>query len=313
MRRIVRLPTTKDRRIASNRPNIRSIQVVLNVVLTERRRIVRTSSARVVIFLAFGFLPVVSLADTVSLVNENFDGIGTSATATLPTNWKADKNATVQTLGTFAGAGTSTALRAGNNMSSSAGNGIYNFGAGDPAAASDRAVGFLSSGSGTASGNLYTVFQNSDVNAITSLNISSHVEKYRDGTNANGFSMQLLYSADGSTRMSAGAAFLTAFAADGDNSGFTPAPGTVVSIAGQTLNLSASPIAVGSSFYLAWNYSVTSGSTTTFAQALGIDNVVINGNAPALVPLPKSAWGGLAMIGWLGLVAGSKRLRSQPA
>jgi len=40
---------------------------------------------------------------------------------------------------------------------------------------------------------------------------------------------------------------------------------------------------------------------------------VIDFQAPAAVPLPKSAWGGLALIGGLGLVAGSKRLRRQPA
>ncbi len=86
--------------------------------------------------------------------------IGTDAVATLPADWKVDKLSSSQTVGTYATAGTTTNRLAGDNMSCSASNGIYNFGAGDPATATDRAVGFLSSSSATYSGNLYALFNN---------------------------------------------------------------------------------------------------------------------------------------------------------
>ena len=39
---------------------------------------------------------------------QNFDGMGTSATATLPTDWRVDKPGTVRTVGTFAAATATT-------------------------------------------------------------------------------------------------------------------------------------------------------------------------------------------------------------
>jgi predicted extracellular nuclease len=86
--------------------------------------------------------------------------------------------------------------------------------------------------------------------------------------------MQMFYSADGATWTNAGTDFLTAFAADASNSGFTPAPGVTVAITGKVLNV---VIPTGSDFYLAWNYSVTSGTTVTNAQALAIDDVSLLG------------------------------------
>src|SRR5206468_12945463 len=70
---------------------------------------------------------------------------------------------------------------------------------------------------------------------------------------------------------------LTAFAADANSSGFTTAPGATVSVTNKTLSVA---IPGNSTFYLAWNYSVSTGSTVTFAQALAVDNVSIVGAAP---------------------------------
>src|SRR5262249_4731732 len=99
------------------------------------------------------------------------------------------------------------------------------------------------------------------------------VEKYRAGSNAAGFRIQLFYSADGSGWTSAGSEFLTSFAANADNNGFATAPGTTVNVSAP-LNVA---IPSGGQFYLAWNYSVASGSTTTNAQALAIDDISILG------------------------------------
>ncbi|HOG27631.1 MAG TPA: hypothetical protein PLT96_07560, partial [Candidatus Cloacimonas sp.] len=213
-------------------------------------------------------------------VTQNFDVLGTSATATIPTGWKADKNTTARSVGTYSAAGTATEQRAGNNMSSSATNGIYNYGAGPADTATDRAIGFISSANATKSGNVYVQLTNNGSSTINSFSISYNVEKYRMGTNAAGFSIQMYYSANGATWTSAGSSFLTSFPADATTAGYDSAPGVTVPVSA-TLSYSLS---AGSSLYLAWNYSVTNGSTTSYAQGLGIDDVSITaGGAPTPV------------------------------
>src|SRR4029079_13152202 len=108
-----------------------------------------------------------------------FYGIGTTATATLPADFRADRPTSVRTVGTYAAAGSTTTAAGGANLATNAANGIYNFGAGTNAAGPDRAVGFLSSGTATQSGNLYAKFVNSTPGALTSLQVSYNVEKYR--------------------------------------------------------------------------------------------------------------------------------------
>ena len=223
--------------------------------------------------------------------------IGTSLTAALPTNWKADKNTTVRTVGTYSAAVTATERRAGNSMSATAANGIYNYGAGVEDTATDRAVGWISSSGGTQSGNLYGYFQNNTGAQLTEITVSYDVEKYRNGTNAAGFKAQMYYSTDGSAWTSAGATFLTSFAANADNNGFASAPGSTTGVSGQLVF--AAPIANAGFFYLAWNYSVASGTTTTNAQGLGIDNV--NLTSPLAAPLADfnaAAFGDHILVTW---------------
>lgn len=213
-------------------------------------------------------------------VSQDFT-IGTSATATLPTGWKVDKNSTARTLGTYSGAVAATDNRGGNNMTTSESNGVYNFGAGAPDSATDRALGWLSSSSATKSGNLYVLLTNTSSSSIPSFTISYNVEKYRKGTNSAGFTIQMYYSTNGSTWTSAGSDFKTSFAADSDNSGYTSAPGVTVNVSSKTLNVS---LGASSVLYLAWNYAVTTGSTTSNAQALSIDDVAIVAGGSVSVP-----------------------------
>lgn len=213
-------------------------------------------------------------------ITENFS-IGTSATATLPSGWKVDKNTNVRTLGNYALAGTATEQIAGNNMASNAPNGIYNFAAGDATSATDRAVGGISSGSASKSVNIYVMLNNNGSQTINDFTISYNVEKYRNGSNPAGFSIQMYYSTNDSTWTSAGSDFLTSFAADANNNGYTSAPGTTIAVNNKTLNVQLNP---GNNLYLAWNYSVTSGNTTSNAQALGIDDVTIKANSSATLP-----------------------------
>jgi hypothetical protein len=218
----------------------------------------------------------------IQYVTEQFDGLGSSATAALPANWGIDKQTAVRTLGTYSGAATATENRAGNNMSSSAGNGIYNFGAGDPASAGDRAVGWISTSGGTKSGNLYVYLHNTESNDLT-INVCYSVEKYRQGTNAAGYRIQMYYSTDGGSWTNAGNSFLTAWSADASNTGYAPAPGDSVPVCVQ----GAITAPAGSDFYLAWNYSVTSGTNTSNAQAIGIDDICIGSGANCPVELTR--------------------------
>ncbi|NLK92413.1 MAG: hypothetical protein GX273_04660 [Bacteroidales bacterium] len=226
-------------------------------------------------------------------VTENFDGIGVSATVTLPTGWKMSKNNTVRSVDAYSSAVTVTERIAGDNMANNAQNGMYNFGAGDPSSATDRALGGISSGSLSKSVNIYLDLYNNGAGAINDFSISYNVEKYRDGINSAGFSIQMYYSTDGSNWTSAGNDFLTSFAGgDANNNGYASAPGATVSVIGKTLNVS---LAASSHLYLAWNYSVASGSTTSNAQALGIDDVIITANSPE-EDKPVEVWRGGSFV-----------------
>src|SRR5262249_23047815 len=121
---------------------------------------------------------------------------------------------------------------------------------------------------------LYAQLVNNTGGSLSGLQLSYDVEKYRMGSNAAGFRIQLFYSTDGTTWTNAGNDFLTSFAADANNNGFATAPGASSSVTSKTINVA---VANGSNFYLAWNYSVSSGTTTTNAQALAIDNISILG------------------------------------
>ncbi|MFL6281550.1 MAG: hypothetical protein ACJ74Q_00115, partial [Pyrinomonadaceae bacterium] len=242
-----------------------------------RRALAAFALASALLLLPLSNALAVNLNTIETPVTQNFDTIGTTATATLPADFKADNNQAVRTVGTYAAAGTATTRAGAAGISTTAANGIYNFGAGtDATGTSDRAVGFLSaSGAGsTQSGNLYAKYTNATGVPISALRISYDVEKYRNGINAAGFRYQLFYSTDGTTWTSAGANFLTSFAADtGTNTGCNPAPCSTTSVTPRLLSIPT--VANNTDIYLAWNYSVSTGTTTTNAQGLGIDNISV--------------------------------------
>lgn len=218
---------------------------------------------------------------------QNFDSIGTSATATLPAAWRIDSLANPRTQGTYTAAGTATSLAAGASMSTSATNGLYNFGSGSAAMGSsywgsstDRALGWLATGAtvaagGTKSGDLYLQLAAPANTDISSLTVSYKLEKYRKGTTTAGWKVQLYYSVNGTSWASAGSSFSTAFANDAQAGGYDPAPGTATTV-NATL---AQYVPRGTPLYLAWNYTTTSGTAVdaTSAPALAIDDVSILG------------------------------------
>jgi DNA/RNA endonuclease G (NUC1) len=213
--------------------------------------------------------------------NQSFDGMGVPGSnpsvALLPTDFRIATPGAVRTVGSFTSATSQTNFAAGANMATNASNGTYNFGAGTTTlGGSDRAVGFISSAGSTLSGNLYAEFINNTGDQLSALQVSYAVEKYRKGSNPSGFRVQLFYSSNGISWTNAGPNFMSAFGPDLDNTGFATAPGATSPIS-STLNV---PVADKAKIYLAWNYSVTSGTTTSNAQALAVDNISILGIAP---------------------------------
>lgn len=204
-------------------------------------------------------------------MRENFDSLGSAAAAILPAGWRVDKHAHSRTVVSYAAATNSTEMLAGNNIpSSGAANGIYNFGAGDKTSASDRSVGGLSSGDASKSVNVYVKLRNDTDLTVTRWRVRYSVEKYRRGSNPAGFRLQLLAGANGRDWTAVTPA-ATLFPADASNEGYPTAPGLSVSeecIVCQT-------VPPGGLFYLAWNYSVAAGDTSSNAQALGLDDVQV--------------------------------------
>ena len=245
--------------------------------LTRAWRVVATVTvlALVSVYVAFA---AISLSTTVPYT-QNFAGMGipalNPAPSALPVDFRQDTISATRTLGVFGSASTQTARVGGANVATNAANGSYNFGAGTTTLGdADRAVGFVSSGTATMSGNLYAQLVNNSGSALSGLTISYDVEKYRNGSNPAGFRIQLFYSHDGLAWTNAGPDFLTSFGPDANNNGFAVAPGATQSVVNRSLNVS---VASGANFFLAWNYSVSSGGTTTNAQALAIDNISILG------------------------------------
>ncbi|HKG58779.1 MAG TPA: DNA/RNA non-specific endonuclease, partial [Pyrinomonadaceae bacterium] len=274
-----RLPLRRTRQQKTSRPNlVRTWRIIATVTLI----------AFASVYVAFA---AISLSTSVPY-SQDFTSMGIPLTnpapSNLPADFRQDTISAVRTLGSFSSGSTQTARVGGANVSTTAANGSYNFGAGTTTLGdADRAPGFISSGTATMSGNLYAQFVNNTGSALSGLQVSYDVEKYRSGSNPAGFRYQLFYSLDGLAWTNAGANFFTAFPADADNSGFATVPAATVSVTNQTINVS---VPNGANVYLAWNYSVVSGTTTTNAQALAIDNVSVLGIGNA-TPTNPSATG----------------------
>lgn len=209
---------------------------------------------------------------------QNFNALGTESRASLPFGWIVDKQTSVRTIGNIADALHQTDYRSGNNIAPNAANGIYNFGHGTAETAEQRAVGWLASGSGTASGNLYARLKNIGSESFRGFEMSYTVEKFRQGSNTEGFAIQMYFSFDGEIWHSGGENFYHFFEPDDNNDGYDNAPGLTQQVDGYLFTGLINP---DEKVYLAWNYSVASGSTTTNGQALAINNV-------SLTPADKS-------------------------
>lgn len=206
--------------------------------------------------------------------SQDFDSLGSSATASLPSGWSATASTSIRAVTSteYSAVGTATTQQGTGSGTSG---GIYNWG--ESTNTTDRGVGFLATGSATKTGNLY--FSLTADGYIPDFTVSYDVKCYRN--NSRQYQFQLYYSTDdGSTWTSAGGDFLTQPATN--SSAYYATPG-VTSVASKTLDVS---LTAGKTVILCWSYSVSSGTQTSNAQGLGIDNVVIvAGQSSGLDPL----------------------------
>lgn len=185
--------------------------------------------------------------------SQNFDGI---SGATLPTGITQNGSGSAGT--------TATAL----NGTSSGNSYVFISG-------SDKAVGFLNSGSYTTGKYIVAQFTNNTGSLITALAVSFDYEKYRTGNRAWTFNFATSTNGSSYTNNASGTHTWNSDGANG--SGIFP-PQSV----SKSFSITGLSIPNGTSYYMRWQLDGNGGSTN--GQALAIDNIVVVATAGAIKP-----------------------------
>jgi len=227
-----------------------------------------------------------------SAITENFDVLGGadadpstdaktggSRESTLPMGWKIERNLSApRTIGAYGNAAETTMYIGGQSLASNAYNGTWNFGA---TGSDDRAIGGLTTGVDNGTRGLTVMvrlYNNSEWN-FDKIALSYDIEKYRNGSNAAGFTVQLYTSTNGVNWTSAGETFCATYTPDANNNGFATVPADTRAMSGEL----EVRFPKNSDLYLGWNISVSSGTSCNAAPGLAIDNVSITPSGqPAL-------------------------------
>jgi hypothetical protein len=217
---------------------------------------------------------------------ENFDGLGTSATATVPTGVKLSGEA-APTYGSAANYTVTSVAANGNNFTSG---GTYNFAAG--AGSTDRALGFLNSGSFGTPRSIMLAVNNNTGAAIQDLNVQFNLEKYRTG--GREYNWTFYTSPDGVT-WTAQAAGTQNYPADfqpgtttANNATYYYPPQTTA----KTVALASVNMASGATYYLRWTQMGVGGSVSgaTNGQGSGLDDVTLTPTlAGGTTPTPTAS------------------------
>ena len=187
----------------------------------------------------------------------------------LPEGWRIERNTTgPRTIGSYAAAVDTATYIGGQSLASNAYNGIWNLGA---TGSTDRAIGGMTTGvaNGTRTINLMAHIENQAAQDIVGIELMYDIEKYRSGSNAAGFTIQLYWSNNGYVWNSAGDDFKMLYAAESATAGYAVVPAQTTTISGSMpCNLAA-----GNDLFLCWMISVSSGDNCASAPSFGIDNV----------------------------------------
>jgi hypothetical protein len=197
-----------------------------------------------------------------STVTVDFNSIGSSSTATLPTGWKMGTDWSTGVTATTQAAGTTGT----GVVSSSSSGGFFNWANGVTAATTDRALGFLTSGSFSSPRTIIYAFQNNTGGAVTALTLTWNYEKYRSGSRAFAWTF---FHGDTPTATTAATTGDQAYGADAANTTVFNPPQAVA----KTVTISGLNIPTGGIYYLRWTYTGSGGNTN--AQGLALDDLTI--------------------------------------
>ena len=226
-----------------------------------------------------------SITSTGTAYTQNFDGMGSSATATLPTGFKVNVSGAAPSWSTGT---TSTTHAAGTtgagSLSGTSSGGVYNFANGVTASASDRALGFLTSGSFASPNSIIFRFTNNTGGAVTNLNITFDYEKYRAGTRA--WNLTFFHGNTINTTI-AETTGDQSYVVDGANAVVNPSTSI-----NKTISLTGLSIANGTDYYIKWTSTGLAGSTNS--QGIAIDNFSITASAP----ISTITWTGATSTDW---------------
>ena len=205
-------------------------------------------------------------------VTENFDSMGTTAAATLPSNWKIGQKTAAPTWATGV---TATTQQASSGSPTTGA--LYNWGA---TGGTDRALGVMTSSSFGISNSPMAYYRNTNTITLTQLSISYKLERYRVNTAAA--SVQFYYSTDGSTWTAVTAGDVVAASLPTSSSAYDYTPGLTVNVSFSITGLSLAP---SSDIYLRWNLNTTGSNS----QGIGIDDVSVTGVFGGSAPVVSGA------------------------
>ncbi len=222
---------------------------------------------------------------------QNFNAIATQSTPILPGGWGINAATTysgaVVGLGAFAG---TTGTGAFSSTSSGASYLMIN---GVAASGTDKAIGYLSSGTYSKNRNILFGFTNASGSTIQDLQLSWNYEKYRSGSQSR---VWTFFASTSDT------AWGTAIAQGGFSYPADAVNGSVINppqSSSISFTLANVNITNGGMFYLRWNYDGS--GTGTSAQALGIDDfsmtasfVAPKSGPPVITsqPINQTVWSG---------------------
>ncbi len=217
----------------------------------------------------------VSITSLGTAFTQNFDGMGSSGTASLPTGFKIGTDWASGTTATTLAYGTTGA----GAVTSSSSGGTINWANGVTASATDRSLGFLNTGTFTSPRSIVYAFVNNSGSTITSLTIAFDYEKSRSGSRQ--FDWTFFHGSTSSP---------TTAAASGDQSYPADADNTVVSnpplTTSKTVTITGLSIAPGATYYLKWTFTGLGGSTN--GKGIGIDNFSLTASGAPTVTIDNT-------------------------
>ncbi|MEO5570633.1 MAG: hypothetical protein ABIT08_09305, partial [Bacteroidia bacterium] len=220
--------------------------------------------AAVAVILSFSFFSAkgqISIPNTTP-VTENFNGMGASATASLPANWKMSAAGGGATANWSTGSNV-TATTQQASLGAPTSGARYNWAT---TGGADRSPGFMTSGSYANPNSILVYYQNTSGLVITDLAVSFQIERYRINTAA--FSLTFFTSTDGNTWTSQPSGDIIAGVfATGASSYTFGGPQTVV----KSFSLTSLNVPNGGDYYLRWIFNTTGSNS----QGVGLDDVSV--------------------------------------